>query len=286
MTKKKLLTWCFKVALTALAIWLLSKKISWLEVKEIILKANFLWLFFAFLLYIISKLLSAFRLNILQKQISIQLPDVENVKLYFIGMFYNLFLPGGIGGDGYKAVYLKDRFQQKTKTIVSALFLDRFYGLAALFILLFTTLFCTSIFEALPSVVFYISIALFVLVLPVTYGVIYVFFKHFLAPFWRVIFYSLCVQLVQVLSALSIIKSIGLEGNVLNYIALFLASSIASVLPISVGGVGVRELTFVYGNELLAIQKDDAVAFSLLFFVITALSSLMGAFITMKAKSE
>lgn len=281
---KKLLKWLLKFALTALAIYLLSKKISWAEVKTIIFQANLGWLLIAFFLYIVSKIISAFRLNILQRQININFDELENTKLYFVGMFYNLFLPGGIGGDGYKAVFLKEKFQQKTKTILSALFLDRFYGLAALFLLLFSTLFLTDIFTEISPLFFYGAIALFILVLPVTYAFIYFLFKPFLPPFWKVILYSLGVQLVQILSAFSIIKAIHLTGDLLNYIALFLASSIASVLPISVGGVGVRELTFVYGNELLSIQKDDAVAFSLLFFVITALSSLIGAFLSVKKK--
>ncbi len=39
-------------------------------------------------------------------------------------MFYNLFLPGGIGGDAYKGYVLKKKYEVKTKSVVSILVLD------------------------------------------------------------------------------------------------------------------------------------------------------------------
>jgi len=48
-------------------------------------------------------------------------------------------------------------------------------------------------------------------------------------------------------------------------------------LPFTIGGVGARELVFLLGAQWLQTNKDTAVAFSLLFFLITAISSLAGA---------
>ena len=61
-----------------------------------------------------------------------------------------------------------------------------------------------------------------------------------------------------------------------DYLTLFLVSSVVAVLPISIGGVGVRELTFLYGFGLLGSDANSGVLFSFLFFLITALSSLAG----------
>ena len=278
--------WLLKLCLTGLALYLLSKKIDWKAIQAIVAKSNFLLLFVALILYILSKVVSAIRLNGLQKQIPIQLSELRNTKLYFIGMFYNLFLPGGIGGDGYKAVWLKRQFNQPTKKIVAALFLDRFFGLAALFLLLFGGLFATSIFQNLPQWAPYLVAALLFLVVPVTYAVVHFVFPTFKLAFWKTLGLSIITQGIQILEAIVIILAIGLSGKIINYLVLFLASSIAAVLPISVGGVGVRELTFVYGNGLLQIEKNQAVAFSLIFFVLNAISSLIGAFLSMEKKEK
>ena len=271
-----------KLALSVIAIVIISKKIEWSAVKQVILNSNYLLLLVALVLYICSKVVSAIRLNQLQSQIPIELSEKKNTKLYFIGMFYNLFLPGGIGGDGYKAVWLRKNFSVPTKDIVSALFLDRFLGLAALFLLLFAGVWCTNLFTTLPAMYLWLSILLLVFVLPVTYFVVQQFFSRFVNVFWTTIGLSLLVQLIQIAEAVVLILAIGLSGKVINYIVLFLASSIAAVLPISIGGVGVRELTFIYGNELLNIEKNQAVAFSLLFFIVMAFSSFIGAFLRME----
>ena len=278
----KWLKWFIKLALSVIAIVIISKKIEWSAVKQVVLNSNYLLLLVALVLYICSKVVSAIRLNQLQSQIPIELSEKKNTKLYFIGMFYNLFLPGGIGGDGYKAVWLRKNFSVPTKDIVSALFLDRFLGLAALFLLLFAGVWFTNLFTTLPAMYLWLSILLLVFVLPVTYFVVQQFFSRFVNVFWTTIGLSLLVQLIQIAEAVVLILAIGLSGKVINYIVLFLASSIAAVLPISIGGVGVRELTFIYGNELLNIEKNQAVAFSLLFFIVMAFSSFIGAFLRME----
>lgn len=268
--------------LSILAIYLLSKKIEWEEVKQIIFRSSPGWLMIALILYILSKIVSAIRLNRLFKQINIHLPEWKNIKLYFIGMFYNLFLPGGIGGDGYKAYWIKKNFKAKTtKSVIAALFLDRFFGLSALFLLLFSGLFLTDIFQTINNRFQWLIILLLIAVIPFTYLMISLLFSSFNKAFWQSLILSILVQGIQLLEAISIIKAIGLSGKIINYLVLFLASSIASVLPISVGGIGVRELTFVYGNDLLAIQKNEAVAFSLIFFILTAISSFIGSFLNM-----
>ena len=62
------------------------------------------WLFAALLLFNASKIASAFRLNVYQRHGGVSLSESENLRLYYTGMFLNLFLPGGIGGDGYKEI--------------------------------------------------------------------------------------------------------------------------------------------------------------------------------------
>jgi uncharacterized protein (TIRG00374 family) len=76
-----------------------------------------------------------------------------------------------------------------------------------------------------------------------------------------------------------ILQSLGVTENILAYQLVFLLSSIVAVLPLTIGGVGARELVFVYAHAYAGIDEAAAVAFSLLFFLISAAVSLVGAFV-------
>jgi uncharacterized membrane protein YbhN (UPF0104 family) len=62
----------------------------------------------------------------------------------------------------------------------------------------------------------------------------------------------------------------------MDYLSLFMASSVVAVLPITIGGIGARELVFILGHQWLPVDQEKAVAFSFLFFLVTAFSSLSG----------
>jgi uncharacterized protein (TIRG00374 family) len=56
------------------------------------------------------------------------------VKLYFVGSFFNNFLPTSIGGDAYKIYKLGESLKSKTEAF-TATFLERFIGMFALILI-------------------------------------------------------------------------------------------------------------------------------------------------------
>jgi len=84
------------------------------------------------------------------------------------------------------------------------------------------------------------------------------------------------VQLSQLICVFLILKSLGIEENIIAYLVIFLISSIVSVIPLTIGGIGSRELTFFYGATWLGLNESTSVGVSMLFFLITALVSLFG----------
>jgi uncharacterized membrane protein YbhN (UPF0104 family) len=188
-------------------------------------------------------------------------------------MFYNLFLPGGIGGDGYKAYLLNKKYRVKYKKLISALLFDRISGLISL-IFLAGILFLFSDFK-----IYYFTV-LAVFITTTIYFIFYFVSKRinkFIFYFKETTILGLFVQLLQLISALFIIFSLG-NLPIIDVLFLFLVSSVVSVLPITIGGIGVRELTFLYGFSYLGYQTDIGIAFSFLFFIITILSSMFGIF--------
>jgi uncharacterized membrane protein YbhN (UPF0104 family) len=261
-----------KIAISLALVAFVLNTIDTQKLAKILLDVNLIWLFLAFVFYNISKIVSAFRLVFYFKEIGISIEQKANLVLYYVGMFYNLFLPGGIGGDGYKAYLLNKHHSIKLSLIVQALLFDRISGLVAL-IFLGAILYPFSSFDI--PIFYYLSIALAVLIYPIFF-IISKKLNRFLLYFKHTTLLGLCVQVLQLISALFIIYSLNSDVPAIEFLVLFLVSSVVSVLPITVGGIGVRELTFLYGLALIGYPSDIGVAFSFLFFLITMLSSLIG----------
>jgi len=271
--RKKLIT-VAKIAISVILVYFIFTKVDFSEVLQIVKKSNFLYLIAAILLFITSKVFASVRLNLYFHELGVKLTQKSNLKLYLLGMFYNLFLPGGIGGDAYKGYLIKKEFEVGTKKVVSVLVLDRLSGLLLLFIyacilgiLLNNTLLNTydipiGVLGALSIVVFwFLNKHFFNFVLPV---------------FWKSFGLSALVQLAQLVCVAFILLALGIDTNGIPYLFIFLISSIVSVLPLTIGGIGSREVTFFYGATLLALDENTSISISMVFFLITALVSLFG----------
>lgn len=275
-----------KIALTLGALYLVYRKIDIEQTLAAIGGANPFWLLLALLLFVGSKVTSAFRLNRFFAAEDLQLDQRYNLRLYFIGMFYNLFLPGGIGGDGYKVYLLNKHYNRPVKGLLMAVFIDRLSGLVSLGILALLLFLFSSAWSQLGIWQWLIWAGL-VLAYPLSWLALRWFYKKYLPIFHYTNLQSLGVQGLQVICAWAILMALGVEAHYTDYTTLFLVSSVVAVLPFTIGGVGARELVFIYGVEFLLIQESTAVAFSVLFFVITAISSLAGAFLNAEpAKQE
>jgi uncharacterized membrane protein YbhN (UPF0104 family) len=270
-----------KLAFMAGALWLVARHLDLAQLVLTLRQAQPGWLLVATALFIVSKLIASVRLNHFFRAIGLSLSEVYNLRLYWVGMYYNLFLPGGIGGDGYKVYLLGQRFPGRRTTIFRALLLDRLSGMLALLVLLLL-LFAGTDFPGWWRVG---ALALVPLGLGLSYGLGRWGFGEFRSAFGRTSWQALGVQGSQVLCAWALLLALGQgSGPVLPYLLVFLASSIAAVLPLTVGGLGARELTFFYGAKLFSLNAPVAVSISVLFYVVSAAVSLIGAFIKIEKK--
>lgn len=70
--------------------------------------------------------------------------------------------------------------------------------------------------------------------------------------------------------------TLGIPLNVSEYVFIFLISSVVSVLPLTIGGLGIREVVFLEGSKLFGLLQETSVVISLLFYLITLLTSAIG----------
>lgn len=277
MEKKKIwniVKTLLKISITGLSLYLVSRKVELNDLKDAFEKSNPIFLFFAFIAFVISQLISASRLNTFFKGIGLKISETYNFKIYLLGMFYNLFLPGGIGGDGYKIFLLRKKFEIKGRRLFQAIFFDRLSGLWALGLII----------SALVIFIPYLGIPNWVPVLVVAIGTIayYVVMRRFFGDYSQQFVLShlkaLMVQSMQIVSVMLLLYALNFEGKFSPYLFMFLISSLVAIFPFTVGGLGARELVFVYGAQFFQMDQHLAVIISLLFYCISALLSFSGIY--------
>jgi uncharacterized membrane protein YbhN (UPF0104 family) len=270
---KKFVELSLKLVITIACFWYISTKINFEEAWNALLKAKWSLLVIAVIFYFISKIISGFRLNINFRNIKLYLTEWDNMKLYWLGMFYNLFLPGAISGDAYKVIILNKTFKAPFKKTSIAVLLDRVSGLLGLGVLL-------SVYGliVLDNYLFYILLVTGCLIsILIFYLVIRSFFKDFLQGFLPTFLLGLLVQALQVICIYFIMWSLGISFHNSEWIFIFLVSSAISVLPISLGGgLGTRELIFAEGARFLNMKPELGIIISLLFYLNNLLSSAGG----------
>ncbi|MGJ1445286.1 lysylphosphatidylglycerol synthase transmembrane domain-containing protein [Sphingobacterium spiritivorum] len=283
MNKKKywnILKNILKVVVTIGALYWVFSKVDIKDLVEAIRNSNPLFLFLAFLAFLLSIFISSSRLLSFLKGIGLDVSEKYNFKLYQLGLFYNLFLPGGIGGDGYKIYFLRKKFKIKGRKLLSALFFDRLSGLWALCLIISALIMFMPQLK-IPNT---LTAACFISGTIVYYLVIWKFFPDFRPRFFRTHIKAIGVQSMQVVSAIMILYALGFEGKFSPYLFLFLASSLVAIIPFSVGGLGMREIVYMWGAKIFYLDSHLAVLISLLFYIISALVSVSGAYYVFNPK--
>jgi len=133
MNLKKILITLLQAAVTLLLLWWIfhdpSKRAQMLQALA---KADPRWLAPAFLCFGLVLVCAAFRWQLLMKVQGISLSWFRVWQLVMIGMFYNLFLPGGTGGDLVKIFYAVREAPRSKSAVFLSVVVDRLTGMFAL----------------------------------------------------------------------------------------------------------------------------------------------------------
>lgn len=265
-----------KILVSALAFFYITSEINFSLVWEELKAINPIFLILAVGFYCVSQLVSSCRLNTLFGTLPLNFPALANAKLYWVGMFYNFFLPGGVGGDGYKIIFLKRYFANPVKDILGAILSDRLSGLTIISCIILALSFFIP--QHLPYQKWYF------LLIPVAVGSFFLFLvimnKKLSKAFWSVSAFSVLIQGIQIVAVIFLLLAIDVDVSKhgMEYLFLFFVSTVASAIPISLGGIGTREVVFYSGSLYMEVNPEQALALSLLFYFTTLISSLPGIY--------
>lgn len=278
-TLKKTLSTVVKIGVSVFCLYLVFTKIPMTTVWARLEESNKSFLLLSILALFLSQWLSALRLNAYFHAVSFNLSSKSNLILYFIGMFYNFFIPGGIGGDAYKVYVLHKQFDWNAKKLTAALFVDRFSGLTAIGVLLVILAFAFSNTELLPVSLWLYRLLLGIVLMAVVI-VSWLFtrqlFPSFKAVFTKGLLFSLGIQSLQLLSIALLVYNYEAQEHLFAYLFVFLVSVVLSI--ISFAGIGIREFVFYKASAWLHYEAGTSVAIGLLFTFATALISLVGVY--------
>ena len=250
----------------------------------------------ALFLFDLSLVLRSFRWRFLLEAVEVHVPFHRLVYLYFVGTFFNTFLPSGFGGDAIK-MYELARYSQKGSEAISTVFLDRLAGIIMLFIMGLLAL--PFAFRSLPD-----EEALILLIVSVG-GLLatWVLFQRSLADrvlAWgparfraklqslydavhtsgtRALWKALAVSAIFNLSLFTLNHFIALSLRIkvpfLYFIAFMPIISLSMLLP-SVGALGTREGAYVLLFGAAGVSEPIAMAMSLAFYLISVLTGIVG----------
>jgi len=246
----------------------------------------------ACLMSLVAQVLSSMRWWILSNTFSFPGRWSTYLGFYFVGMFFNLFLPTGIGGDLFKIHFLS---REKGRRFLAAFTVvgDRLFGLITM---LFMGAAAVKIWPDLLPEPFrdflYIS-ALIILAallgLPffqrVIKGILPGFSRHLegLLILWQrpqrlfaVLGLSFCLQALGIGAIALLGAGIGIKLPLSFYFASLPLVFIITLIPISFNGIGVREGAFIYFFGLKGVEAEPALGLGLLFFSVQVALSLLG----------
>jgi uncharacterized membrane protein YbhN (UPF0104 family) len=262
------------VLITGILLFFVFKKVPFNKIELRLQNADKGWLVVSVLCYFVSMIFSSWRLLGFFKSIGLNLDYRFNLRLYFLGLCYNVLLPGGIGGDGYKIYLLHRRFKQPTKKVFLAILFDRLSGFWAI------GLITVALIILIPTIKIaaIIPLAIFVTGSVAYYWVAYTFFRDYTRNFFESHLKAITVQSFQVASIVFLLIGQGFSGKFAPYLLSFLISSLAAVIPLSVGGGGIRETIFQNLSKPFDLTVDLAVYISLSFYLISILIALLGVY--------
>ncbi len=290
-----------KITVSALLIAILLYKSDINKYVALIKNSSPVYLLIAFLLTTLSIILSAYKWRFLITAQGYSVPFTSLIKSYFVGLFFNNFLPTSIGGDVVRAYDLKKMIGNGPAAAASVV-AERVLASFTLGLIVLCGMALSM--DSLASYK-YITIVFVTICFASLFAVVYAhkvgsLLQRFNMPIInklkntadsvsssvkkrpvlvRVLVYSFLFQLMVVLINVFVIKALGLNVPIA-FTLLFIPIIFAiTMLPISLNGLGVREATYAYFFAQVGLSTEEAVTISICFFLIVTLVSLIGGVI-------
>lgn len=306
---KNILNILLRIIISVVLLILLFKlnRIDFKALVNDIKSADRLFLALGFLTLPLTYILGFWRWHMLLAVAGINIPLKKLISSFCGGIFFSIFLPSTIGGDLVRTADLAAH-TNKAKQVVATVFLDRLSGYIGLVLVLLPAILLGG--WLINDKIVYFSIAIIVILLLIILLLLFNSFiytrigrflsvpgsgriKEMIKDMHREIhifrnhkkmiiinlILSFVIQLIYPLGVYFTGLSLGVNINLFYFFIFMPVISAITLLPISLGGLGLREGLYVVYFAKAGVIKQLALAMSLLSFSFIVFSGAIGGVI-------
>lgn len=285
---------------------LILLKIDLIKTVDILLNLNVYYLAAALAAMIPYFFIINCRWNMIMKTQGIEYSFKDSLIMYAIGFSAGVITPGKFG-EFIKVFYLKNDGHPVGKSFLVTL-LDRLFDLIVLIIVAYFSLFLfIQIFEKqifISSLLLVLIVSLIAILkykkavaknlLEHVYQLLipqkikrnnranfHDFYTDFQLPNYSQLFsitsLSIIVAIISFISAHLLALSLGINISFLNLVACYSIATLAALIPISIYGIGVRDISLITLFSYIGLSNESAIAFSTLLLITYIISGLICA---------
>ncbi|MEW5828769.1 MAG: lysylphosphatidylglycerol synthase transmembrane domain-containing protein [Chloroflexota bacterium] len=304
LTQKSIIPFWLKLivslGLLAYLFWL----VDWQNAFEILSQANKGWIISAPIFIFLGLLAGSLRWKLTLADSQVYLSYRKSYFGYLTGMFYNIFLPGAIGGDVVRIGYCVTLTGCEPGTAVASVLLERIAGVVSvLSFILGTALFIPA---AMPSIFAHGMIKMLTWAAIIWIAALlalmaarqfwtkwgpkgsYTGLKGFIFSGMQTLnnlqsktilalfLLSIAFQGVNIVGAFVLSRAIGENLPLSAFFAVLPIVYLATLLPISLGGLGVREGSLVFLLAFYSVPTSEAITLSFLIYLNQVFVGLIG----------
>ncbi|MCD4670442.1 MAG: flippase-like domain-containing protein [Actinomycetia bacterium] len=307
--KKKIFTFIRIFISLALLIFLIYRnRNNFSSILDAIKDLNIYYLIIALVFYFIAISFIVFRWGILLKAHGHHVSRPFLWQSALIGFFYNNLLPTSVGGDFYRVNDIRQTRSIPVNVGTATVVMERTIGTVTSFTLLIIAYFL-GLFKYLSKNVA-LGLLISVLVIVLFYTAIYfprllkldllinkfrifsrirpglkefhgilIGYRHKIKYLLISYLFSLIMQVFFLISYSSISLALGLELKFHVFIFIIPFIVLASSVPVTIGGIGIRENALVFAITSFGIAQSQATLFSLIVLAIILIIGMMGGII-------
>lgn len=304
---KKIISILLRVSVSIILLLFLFKQVDKKSLFEVIKNADPSLLILAFFIFFQVYVLCLFRWEMLLRALKIHLPLKRIIISAAGGHFFSLFLPSTIGGDFMRSIDLATH-TRRTHEVIATVLLDRLSGYVGLvFLALLAVLFGYRYIDdksVLISLGIITTILIILLLLLFNKSIYYKinrfihspdagkirqllqdlhdelhYFKHHKKVMVNNLILSIFVQAMPPLSFYVTALSLGIKINPVYFFIFLPIIGAITLLPISIGGLGLRDAATIFFFAKVGVSRDLAFAMSLLNFSFILIVGTLGGLI-------
>ena len=304
MKNRRLLLIAVKLLVSFGLLFLLYSRIPLDAISRDLKNIDIRYLLPVAILLLLNTLLSAQKWRLFLQADNVDIPLPTLTATYLVGSFYNMFLPSNIGGDSYRIYDIAQKSGQGIRSAASV-FADRFSGFLALVLL--SCFASMGVARLVGKPLFIVGpLCILALLLIVLYALVKqkpirlflnytrlnrfevitrLLEKFFLSinnygSSWKLLFQVMLISLTFQMSVICVVYLLAQALHAATLFVFFIAFvpliTLMEALPISIFGIGVRDIGYVFFFGLAGMTDVQTRSLALFLFAVTICYSLVG----------